>query len=495
MISFAKKIISVLVFTLILVNQSFSQVPGSLFLLPDNFYSQMLNPSFMRHDNAIQFSIPGVAGFYASNYGNFKISDIIRVDENRNPYIDVGHFYGKARENNNIGQNIWVPGFFIGIPVHNGRITAYYKENLQSHVAFRINPVDFLVNGNVGPEYTSFNTENLGLTLFGYKEFAVGYALKYSNKLDVGARVKLLFSGLAVDLKNWNYQINTSPGGDEVHLQTGGSGSMYLPVSIAITEKGQFDGIYNEDYKRQYLSSFDNPGLAIDLGLNYKPGPKHSVSLALRDFGAAWFRDRAYNLEQRGDLNFTGFDITYATRYPGRLSYIYPWDVMEDLKDSIREVFLPFVDTVSFRQSLPFQVGFNYRFDASPRLTFGVANQSVIRKNHFQNLTSFTVMQNRTNFNFFESINLYGFNEINFGGGFQYEGAYGQVFMAVNNILALYHPAGQKTFSIMAGGSFLINREKVEISKKKKTSAGASGRKRSNGKFLDYLPFYKIINN
>lgn len=489
---FIKKLLITFLFILLIFgNKLFSQVSGSLFLIPDNFYAQMLNPSFMRHDEAIQIAVPGLAGFSLSNQGNFKISDLIRVDENRKPYVDFSHFYEQGNIENNIEQNLSVPVVFVGIPVNKGRISFYYQENVQAFTSFSINPIRFLINGNVSSEFHSFNTEDINLSALGYKEFAFGYAHVLNNKLDVGMRFKILFGEIYADLNHWNYRLTTSESGDEVRLQAGGMGQIYLPVPIQISKINQIDGINSQNFLREYLTTYNNPGVAIDLGVNYHLDEKHSVSFAMRDFGNLWFGKNALNIEQRGDLNFTGFDFTDATRYSGRLSYIYPWNLMEDKKDSIREVFLPFVDTARFTQNLPVKTALSYQFKYTDKILFGLTNQTVFLQNNIHNKLTLTALQKSANFSFFENINLFNVDEINVGGGMQYEGKYAQVFFAVENFLAIYHPAGQKAFSFACGASFLLNRQKEELKGSSKEPA-KKGRYRSNGKISKYLPFYRI---
>jgi hypothetical protein len=122
---------------------------------------------------------------------------------------------------------------------------------------------------------------------------------------------------------------------------------------------------------------------------------------------------------------------------------------------------------------------------------FGFTNQTIFFQNNIHNKLTLTALQKSSNLSFFENINLFNVDEINIGGGLQYEGKYAQVFFAVENFLAMYHPAGQKAFSFSCGASFLINREKEELEGNPKESAKA-GRYRSKGKISKYFPFYRI---
>ena len=92
-------LIAFLLLSLIITNGSFAQITGSLFMLPDNFYAQMYNPSYMRKDKAIEFSIAGIGGFSFINQGSFRISDLITTPSG-SPVVDIENFYENLNTNN-----------------------------------------------------------------------------------------------------------------------------------------------------------------------------------------------------------------------------------------------------------------------------------------------------------------------------------------------------------------------------------------------------------
>jgi hypothetical protein len=68
-------------------------------MLPNNFYAQMYNPSYMRTDKAIEFSVVGFGGLSFINQGNFKISDLITTSSG-SPVLDIDNFYESINKNN-----------------------------------------------------------------------------------------------------------------------------------------------------------------------------------------------------------------------------------------------------------------------------------------------------------------------------------------------------------------------------------------------------------
>ena len=142
---------------LMIFGKGFAQVTGSLFMLPNNFYAQMYNPSYMHTDNATEISIAGFGGFSFINQGSFKISDLITTNGG-NPVLDFNNFYKHVEPNNFIRQDFSIPMAFFSMPLKKGVFSFYYKENLSSVMNFKDNVIEFLVNGNIMPEYQKFNS-------------------------------------------------------------------------------------------------------------------------------------------------------------------------------------------------------------------------------------------------------------------------------------------------------------------------------------------------
>ncbi|GAB1451964.1 hypothetical protein MASR2M47_20200 [Draconibacterium sp.] len=130
--------------------RSYAQINGSLFMLPNNFYAQMYNPSYMRDDDATEISFAGFAGLSFINQGSFKISEIITTSTG-SPVIDFDNFYKHVNPDNFIRQDISIPMAFLSLPLKNGRFSFYYKENFSSLLNFKDDVIEFLVNGNLAP--------------------------------------------------------------------------------------------------------------------------------------------------------------------------------------------------------------------------------------------------------------------------------------------------------------------------------------------------------
>jgi hypothetical protein len=482
-----KLFLIILFLNLMIYGKSIAQITGSLFMLPDNFYAQIYNPSYMRTDNATEISIAGFGGFSFINQGSFKISDLITTTSEGNPVVDFDNFYKNINTNNYIRQDFSLPMAFLSLPLQKGVFSFYYKENISSVLKFKKDIFEFLVNGNYPPDYRNFNSDAIKGLIVGYREFAFGFSQHLNKKLDVGIRAKLLFGAVLVNADNWNYGIETTTGGFSVSLLSGGGGQLMLPVPMVLREDNTLLSINSDNAVMKYLTAYQNPGLAFDFGVTYFKNEKNTFSAGLRDLGGIWYRHKAKNMILGDKYSFMGFDLVSAVRYPEETEYRDPLEIILEVKDSIRNVYEPVLEETSFMSGLAPKTVIHYQHIYSDKLSFGITNQSAFQKDNFQNILTLSAMQNWTNLSVFENLNLHGASDISLGGGIQYEGNFIQAFLATDNLIAFYHPANNKTFSITAGLCLLLNHKKDTKNTKAKNMKG------KNGKISPELPFYKQI--
>jgi hypothetical protein len=467
--------------------KSYAQISGSQFMLPNNFYTQMYNPSYMHTDEATEISIPGFAGLSFINQGSFRISDLITTSTG-SPVIDFDHFYKQVNGRNFIRQDFSIPLFFISKPMKKGVFSFYYKENLSLSLKFKDDVVEFLVNGNLAPGYHSFNSDDMNLLSKGYREFAFGFAKKWNENLDVGLRAKLLFGSVYFNADNWNFGINTSPAGDVVTLRSGGGGNLVLPFPVVLTENSSIYTIKTEGAVQKYFGAFKNPGLAFDAGLTYYINDMSMFSFSVRDLGGIWNRYNSFSMVQDENYDYTGFDLVSAVRYPEETGYTEPHILVKNVKDSVGQVYQPVVNINRFINGLGPKTVFHYQNQISDKLTLGITNQSAFYLKHFQNILTISALQTWSNLSFFESVNLHNITDVSLGGGLQYESKHFQFFVATDNLVALYHPAGNRTFSVTAGICLLLNNNS-----NKESATNKSGFKNGKGETSKELPFYRKL--
>lgn len=468
--------------------RSTAQTASSLFLLEDNFHSQMMNPSYMGENDAITIAIPGLAGGSFGNYSNFKFTSLIRKQPDETVALDLEHFYNQGIAVTKLSDWSTIPIFFFGMPLKNGRLSVYLKEQLYTSGMMETEAIDFFNVGNAPDLYRSYNMNNAQFNASLYREIAVGYATNYSDKLSFGLRAKILFGIVLLDINDWQIGIETSERGDEVLLTSKGTGRLSVPFEVEF-ENNKIRGMSAGNVAGGYLGAFENPGLAIDLGVNYLIDEQSRFTFSATDLGGIWFRKDSYEIDQDSYYAFRGFELSNTLDSQDQTTnsnFVDSYRLMYTTKDSIREVFYPEADTASFFRAVPPKLAAHYQYDMNEVISFGVTNYTVFLKKNILNTFSVSSKQTFGGVSFFQNINLNKINSVSLGGGVQLTGKVMQFYILTDNFLAVYHPANQKNFTVSAGFSFFFNAPEKEDSGKKK-----NGFKKGKGFVLPHLPFFE----
>lgn len=155
------KITIILISACIYVSKISAQTTGSLYLLPENYYSQMLNPSFTGdNDSTIYVAIPVLAGGTFGNSGNFKFTDLLRKQEDGKMALDIEYFYNQGIATTKLKDWSAVPLIYLRIPFNKGKLNFYIKDQIFVTGQLKTEAIDFFNNGNYYEKYRSYNTED-----------------------------------------------------------------------------------------------------------------------------------------------------------------------------------------------------------------------------------------------------------------------------------------------------------------------------------------------
>ena len=159
--------------------------------------------------------------------------------------------------------------------------------------------------GAVPEEY---NIDDLGAQSQNYVELALGHSHKITDKLSVGAKVKVLVGALYAKASAENMRIYMSDNEWRITER-----------SRLITSKG-INYEFDED---GYLSDFDfsnfgvaGYGLGFDLGTVYRINEAATVSLAITDIGFISWKDCSVARNNNEEFVYNGFDNIGAEDNP-----------------------------------------------------------------------------------------------------------------------------------------------------------------------------------
>lgn len=457
-----------------------AQNDGSLFMLPDNYQAQILNPSYF-NDEGIILALPGFAGLSLSNEGNFRLTDLAHTNSTGQMIYDLGHFSENGPSINRNSIHFSLPLLYVGVPVRDGMISFYLQERVNTSFKIPMNSIAMINNGNLSEEYHNFHSGNIDSKILGFHELALGYARRLNDKLRFGVRGKLLFGEMFFQMNNWNLSLETSPDGNETRFTSQGSGLGSIPFPLILDSKNRFQDIEVKNIIANYLS-VRNPGLAFDGGITIDLSEKRQFSASVIDLGLIFFSNKSWDFYQNYTYDFHGIDISNSTNSKlGTDEYVSPFYVMNSLKDSLKNGISPTFNSSQFLRGPAPQIFLHYQNKYTESFIFGFTNHTVLQKTYLLNTLSFNALKQFGNFSIVGDASLHGLSNITLGGGLQWNIPFAQLFVFTNNFLAIYHPAAQKYYAISFGLNFLL-----------KESNGKTRREHSReGEFSKYLPFYK----
>ncbi len=364
-----------------------SQPGNILYFMKGVPQSNLLNPAFQPQCN-FYFGIPGVSPFMLNVQSNpvrphdilFYNASIDSVITFLHPLADKDKFLSIFSNNNYISTDLSTSLFSLGFRVKEMYFTFGISEKAFVRVGypkdlFRI-PIYFALDKNMNPANLSLT--GLGINASAYSEISVGVSKRFSDELTVGVRGKLLLGQANINMRKTDINLNTSL------TQWDLVSKLELDASIPFLqtmkdEKGKtrldtFNFI--QPTSKQVLDAAlwkTNPGMALDLGVEYKPLPWLTVSASLVDFGTIKWKHNVNSLVQDTSYTFHGIDVT------GVFTGADTGKIGNKIIDTIKNVFTAYNNpNKAYRTYLPSKVYMGATFNLGERVSFGLLSMTEI---------------------------------------------------------------------------------------------------------------------
>ena len=331
--------ITALCFCIILFGGGYilAQQSNILYFMDGVPQSYLVNPAKQPRCN-LYIGIPAISPFqvYVGN-NSLSVNDIMWYEN------DSTRFFYNTQESqkdflNNLGKsnfisteastNIFSFGFKSG--------DIYYTYDLTERVSFRGSyPGDLfklILEGNEDGD--EFNMSSTGVEAVGFLEFAAGVTHSVNDQLKLGYRGKILFGHANISTRKMNLKLITEL--DEWTIRSKFDLNATLPgVIIPKDSVGNFE--FDSISMQENLSTSDyfkmatgNKGLAIDVGVQYKPIDKLTLSASLLDVGFIRWRNYTYNIIHDVEYVYDGIEFDYSRRD----------SVLEDFVDTLENTFI-----------------------------------------------------------------------------------------------------------------------------------------------------------
>ena len=353
--------------------------------LPQN---HLLNPA-LRPSNRLYIGLPVVSGVNINLTNNFlNFSDVFLQGKQPSDsiisflhddfYIDK--FLSKIKERNSFELQTSVQ--LLGIGFSAGNDFYFFmdvNERIESNIVMPGDLIRLGFKGNEGLVGKTIDLSSLRADVKYFHEVGFGLSKNLTEKLRIGAKVKLFFGVTAGSIKNNALKLTVNS--DYTHtlnadmaVNISGPVNFYLSPDNKI-DSAEFDNerFDSSDGIKKFLTNTNNPGFGFDIGAEYRITDRIIVSAAVSDLGFIKWKSDLTNLKAEGNYDFQGLAIQDV--YDGTISFE---DFGRGIIDSLVNSLSVTDRKEPFTTYFPVGVTIGGRYNLTDKFSFGILSHSRI---------------------------------------------------------------------------------------------------------------------
>ena len=305
------------------------------------------------------FDTNGLPG-YTGNYRYTTFMD---------PNVDAKTFLNKLHNKNRFDLYLNYNLFSVGFKAWGG--VNLLELNLRSNTNLTL-PKGLFEFAKTAGEKEHYEFGGLGMRTQNYMELALGHSRDINKQWRVGGKLKFLIGAAYADFTADNVTLDMTE--DAWRIQSNAQVKASLLKSDVIHEdpsKNSADGRPRVKELDNFGFSLPGFGMALDLGVTYKPIENLTLSAAITDLGFISWKN-THHASSQGDYTFDGFNNIYIGSDKDQTEDID--DQFDQIGDDLEEMFSVSDDgTKTATQALAatLNVGAEYKLPAYDKLKFG----------------------------------------------------------------------------------------------------------------------------
>jgi hypothetical protein len=434
-----------------------AQISQTIYFMDKLPQSAIVNPAY-QHSHNFHLGLPGISSVGANARINFaSYNDLVFRHPRNNTLISFLHpdanlsdFTSKLRESNYISPDLHINLISFGFRARR----SFIRFNISERVSGRATlPGDFIKLGLQGNEqFVGMEGDFSGtrIDLNYYREYALGYAYRYNEKLNVGVRGKMLFGKANISFSDTDISLYTDPGSNNMKLHSNFTVNTSIPMTV-VREGGEIKDILfhfdDDDYDpMDFVFNTRNSGFAIDLGVTYQIIEPVTFYASITDLGFINWKKDVYNFSMNGDFEIEGLNLT-SSRNRNKDD-----DPADNLLDSLQGLFKISETQNSYTRGLPTMIYIGGKYEISPGFNFGLLSRSVLYHGRLEQAVSLSAnssMGRRLSASV--SYSMMNNKYDNFGMGLSWRGAGLQLYLLTDNLNAVIIPHRSNSINIWAG--------------------------------------------
>ena len=305
------------------------------------------------------FDTNGLPG-YTGNYRYTTFMD---------PNVDAKTFLNKLPDKNRFDLYLNYNLFSVGFKAWGG--VNLLELNLRSNTNLTL-PKGLFEFAKTAGEKEHYEFGGLGMRTQNYMELALGHSRDINKQWRVGGKLKFLIGAAYADFTADNVTLDMTE--DAWRIQSNAQVKASLLKSDVIHEdpsKNSADGRPRVKKLDNFGFSLPGFGMALDLGVTYKPIENLTLSAAITDLGFISWKN-THHASSQGDYTFDGFNNIYIGSDKDQTEDID--DQFDQIGDDLEEMFSVYDDgtkTVTQALAATLNVGAEYKLPAYDKLKFG----------------------------------------------------------------------------------------------------------------------------
>lgn len=290
---------------------AFGQHGLGMHFLPQTYQSTLTNPAFQQAAK-VQVVQPllGTSFTFEALHSGFTLRDAF-VDLDDDPLqIDPDQLIDALRPNNYLVSNVTVMPLAVAFQFQDKwQFGIHAAVQTRNELTYSDGLPGLLWRGNGA--YLD-ESVNLGLSFdaFAYSEVGLSASTAITDKVRVGGRLKLLHGLLNVstDHRASDLSLYTNPEFYQLTLDYDYRLRFASAFDVEIDSLNDITNLELGEAGAGQAFNFSNPGVAIDLGVQFMPIEKLTVNASLVNFGSISWRNSASVFATEGSLTFEGLD-------------------------------------------------------------------------------------------------------------------------------------------------------------------------------------------
>lgn len=411
--------------------------------LPGLQQSQALNPAFAP-DARFHLGLPGFTGYdVRAAHDGFALSDLVTVRPDDSLAFSIDNMIGKLGKANLLSFDSRFELLSVGFGGENNYFSLAISERIHGRLGYPRDLPILAWEGNgrqLLGERASF--DDLSFDFMAFREFALGYSHRFSNRLNGGMRVKYFQGHLNVHTRESLFGLHTDAITYDLTIDGGG---VVNTSGINALQSDSVDA-------REIFFNNENRGLGFDFGVDYQYSDRLALSASVLDLGAIRWRydTRTYSAEPFS-FTFQGVDMNDFL--------VDSLDVFEELVDSLEQYIVTKEEAGSYRTSLNPRVFLSAQYQLTKRLSAGGMVHTEFMRNRA--LTTVAVSIDAKLGRTLAATLNYAYSSRSFanvGVGLSVRGGPIQFYAVVDNVLAAFVPQHVRQVHAAVGLNFVFGR-------------------------------------